>query len=57
MANYVKNVTKKFDISKLYDNQKIVLDYLCTDKSVFVFQGVGMGKSLCYQAHTTAITH
>ena len=44
-----------FNISNLFDYQKEVLDTLCSNRSVLVCQRTGRGKSLCYQAFTTAI--
>ncbi len=53
MATREQCVLAKFKLKQLYSYQLDVLQALSNGKSVFVSQGTGGGKSLCYQAFTT----
>ena len=54
MGDLNEIVVDKFKIDALFPYQRDVLQHLLDEKSVFVGQKTGKGKSLCYQAFTTA---
>lgn len=53
MEGFEKRIVKKFKIAGLFPYQKDALAIIFGGESVFVCQGTGRGKSLCYQAFTT----
>ena len=53
MSDFESRIVQMFNISKLFDYQKQVLETLCSTKSLFVCQRTGRCKSLCYEAFST----
>ena len=54
MEDFGQLVADKFQIKDLFPYQLEVLEVLISGKSAFVCQRTGRGKSLCYEAFTTA---
>ena len=55
MEDKEKLVVEKFKLDGLYEYQKKVLEELINGKCAFVCQRTGKGKSICYEAFTTAL--
>ena len=53
-GTFENRILANFGLLHLHPYQKDVISCLLSKKSVFVCQRTGMGKSLCYQAFTTA---
>ena len=54
MAHFNTRICKTFNLNCLFTYQEKALSCLLDGKDVFVGQRTGRGKSLCYQAFTTA---